>query len=173
MQLVTHLVNLVIALAAERQRLVLDNVALKQQLIVLKRSPTRAKLDDSDRVFWVLLSRLFKDWAKHLVIVEPETAIRWYRKGFAFYWRRRDDDEKPQHRGGREGQVAAGGRARIPQAGKSDSRTVSRPRRPSQTDLDHNVLGERRQSMTRPRVSLGRKMCKILVPIGNPVFTEV
>ena len=82
MQLVRQLVNLIVALAADRQRLAFENVALRQQLVVLKRSVKRAKLEDSDRVFWILIRRLFRDWADHLVIVKPDTVIRWHRKGF-------------------------------------------------------------------------------------------
>ena len=89
MQLVSHLVNVLAAVTADRQRLVLENLALRQQLIVLKRTAKRAKIDDSDRVFWILLRRLFRDWAEHLVIVKPETVIRWHLRGFAYYRRKK------------------------------------------------------------------------------------
>ena len=77
------------ALAADRTRLALENIALRQQLNVLKRSLARPMLDDSDRRFWILFCSLVEGWAEHLVIVKPESVIRWHRKGFAHYWRRK------------------------------------------------------------------------------------
>ncbi len=87
--LVSHLVDLLRTMAMDRTRLAMENVALRQQLTVLKRSVKRARIEDSDRVFWILVRKLFKDWADSLVIVKPETVIRWHRKGFAYYWRRK------------------------------------------------------------------------------------
>ena len=89
MQLVHYLLNIIIAMCADRQALALENAALRQQIIVMQRSIKRAKIDDGDRMFWILLSRLWKDWAKALVIVKPETVIRWHKKGFAYYWGRK------------------------------------------------------------------------------------
>ena len=62
---------------------------LRQQLAVMQRSVKRARIHDSDRVFWVLARTLIKNWAERLVIVKPETVIRWHRHGFAYYWRRK------------------------------------------------------------------------------------
>ena len=93
--LLSHLAALFHAVAADRARLALENAALRQQLMVLKRSVKRAKLKDSDRVFWILLRRMIKDWADHLVIVKPEAVIRWHRKGFAYYWRRKSKPRRP------------------------------------------------------------------------------
>src|SRR5262249_50071278 len=47
----------------------------------------RPKLKNRDRLFWVLLSRLWNGWQSVLVIVKPETVIRWHRQGFKYYWR--------------------------------------------------------------------------------------
>lgn len=52
MRWITHLLALINALLADRSRLALENLALRQQIVVLKRSVKRAKLEDSDRVFW-------------------------------------------------------------------------------------------------------------------------
>ncbi len=41
----------------------------------------------SDRAFWVGLSKLWRKWSTTLVIVKPETVIRWHRQGFKLYWR--------------------------------------------------------------------------------------
>ena len=58
MATIAHLFTLIRALTADRARLALQNAALRQQLIVLKRSANRAKINDSDRVLWVLMRRM-------------------------------------------------------------------------------------------------------------------
>ena len=40
-----------------------------------------------DRLFWVCLSRLWKDWRDALIIIKPDTVIKWHREGFRLYWR--------------------------------------------------------------------------------------
>jgi len=87
MLLALHLLRLVRALAADRARLALENLVLRQQLNVLKRSVKQARLHDGDRLFWVLIHRLLKEWKEHLVLVKPETVVRWHRQGFRYYWR--------------------------------------------------------------------------------------
>jgi hypothetical protein len=58
MNLGNHLLKLLVALCADRQALVLENIALRQQIMVMQRSVKKAKLEDSDRAFWILLSRI-------------------------------------------------------------------------------------------------------------------
>ncbi len=69
-----------------RVALQLEVLALRQQLATLKRSSSRPLLRSADRLFWVLLSRLWPDWRATLVIVKPETVIAWHRKGFRLFW---------------------------------------------------------------------------------------
>jgi transposase InsO family protein len=66
-----------------------ENLALRQQLIVLKRNQARPSLKLSDRVFWKVLSQVWPSWRDSLVIVQPETVIGWQRRAFRFYWRRK------------------------------------------------------------------------------------
>ena len=66
--------------------LVLENLALRHQLAVLQRTAPRPRLRTSDRLFWVLLSRLWRGWADAVSIVQPETVIRWQRAGFKLFW---------------------------------------------------------------------------------------
>src|SRR5215510_11821695 len=70
----------------ERRDLALENLALRQQLAVLKRTQKRPAIRDKDRVFWVWLSRIWKEWRESLVIVKPETVVGWHRKNFRLYW---------------------------------------------------------------------------------------
>jgi hypothetical protein len=67
--------------------LALENLALRQQLATLKYRSPRPHLTDSDRLFWVVLSRLWSGWTVVLHIVQPATVIRWHRQGFHYYWR--------------------------------------------------------------------------------------
>src|SRR5882762_652429 len=70
----------------ERRDLALENLALRQQLAVLKRSQTRLKIKQQDRVFWIWLSRTWSGWRSALIIVKPTTVVGWHRRGFKLYW---------------------------------------------------------------------------------------
>ena len=70
-----------------RHDLGLEIVALRQQLVVLKRRTKRARLRRSDRLFWVILRRVWSKWSNPLLIVKPDTVVGWHRKGFRLYWR--------------------------------------------------------------------------------------
>jgi hypothetical protein len=77
-----------------KQALLLENLALRQQLAAYRRTSESARLRPSDRVFWVGLSKLWDGWPSALVIVKPETVIRWHRKGFQLFWRRKSRSSK-------------------------------------------------------------------------------
>ncbi len=64
-----------------------ENLALRQQLAVMKRTNKRPKIRTADRLFWVLLFRIWSPWRKSLVIVSPDTVVRWHRKGFKLFWK--------------------------------------------------------------------------------------
>jgi putative transposase len=69
-----------------RRALVLENLALRHQLAVLQRTAPRPRLRPSDRLFWVLLARLWHGWTDAVSLVQPETVIRWQRTGFRLFW---------------------------------------------------------------------------------------
>jgi putative transposase len=69
--------------------LITDNLCLRQQLLVLQRRKPRPRLMDADRRFWILACRWFSGWRTSLLIVKPETVLRWHRQGWGTYWRRR------------------------------------------------------------------------------------
>jgi putative transposase len=81
------LFHLIRCLIAPRLRLAAEILALRQQLAVLNRSTKRPQLRRRDRFFWVLLSKLWRNWREVLIIVKPETVIKWHRQGFKLYWR--------------------------------------------------------------------------------------
>jgi putative transposase len=74
-------------LFAPRLELVAENLALRQQLAVLNRTAKRPKLRSQDRLFWSALSSLWKNWRSALIIIKPNTVLRWHREGFRLYWR--------------------------------------------------------------------------------------
>ena len=76
-------------LLKDRTQLALENIALRQQLAAFKRTVTRPKIEDRDRIFWLSIMGMLKEWKEALVFVQPRTVIRWHRKGFAYYWRRK------------------------------------------------------------------------------------
>src|SRR5229473_5059114 len=60
--------------------IVLENLALRQQLAVLTRTVKRPQLRSTDRLFWILLAKGWRDWRSALVFVQPETVVRWHRQ---------------------------------------------------------------------------------------------
>src|SRR5882762_4486140 len=87
MSVCSALYQLLRALLKPRLSLVTENLALRQQLLILRRHTGRRGLRNRDRLFWVALSHLWCDWRSILVIVKPETVIKWHRQGFKCYWR--------------------------------------------------------------------------------------
>jgi hypothetical protein len=78
-------------------RLEAENVALRQQVMVLQRQvPGRVHLSNFDRFLLVQLYRSCPSILRVLYIVQPETVARWHRAGFRRYWR-----WKSRRRGGR------------------------------------------------------------------------
>ena len=62
-------------------------LVLRQQLATYAGKRARPRLSPLDRAFWVALSRIWPQWKAALVIVKPETVVRWHRRGFDLYWR--------------------------------------------------------------------------------------
>jgi hypothetical protein len=72
----------VIMFFRSRRDLLLENLALRQQLAVLKRRRSHPRLAVPDRLFWVILRRFWSRWRETLILVQPETVVRWHRAGF-------------------------------------------------------------------------------------------
>jgi len=87
LRLVLLLFGSVRAALHSRADLVIENLALRQQLAVLvAHSGRRGRITGADRLFWVTLRRVWARWTDVLVFVKPETVIRWHRAGFRKYW---------------------------------------------------------------------------------------
>jgi len=78
--------GLVLGCFCSRRRLLTANLALRQQLSVLKRRHPRPMLTAADRLFWLLARRLWSSWKEALLLVNPETVGQWHRAGFRWYW---------------------------------------------------------------------------------------
>jgi hypothetical protein len=79
-------IGLIACSLCSRRELLLEILALRQQLTVLKAGNCRSRLTAPDRVFWVMLRRFWSGWKRTLVIVQPDTVVRWHRAGFKLYW---------------------------------------------------------------------------------------
>ncbi|MGH2350444.1 MAG: integrase core domain-containing protein [Chloroflexota bacterium] len=70
-----------------RRDLALENLLLRQQLAVaLRPTRQRPRLERRDRLFWLLARRICPDWRRHLVLVTPDTVVRWHRRGWRWFW---------------------------------------------------------------------------------------
>ena len=82
-----------------RTALLLESIALRHQIAVLERTGTRRPCFRLwDRLFWILFSRWWPQWRDSLIIVQPETVLRWRREGWSALWRYR---ARGRWRGGR------------------------------------------------------------------------
>ncbi len=70
-----------------RSELAAENLALRQQLVILQQKSKTPRLRQRDRIFWVLLSRTWANWRAALLIVQPDTVVRWHREGFRLFRR--------------------------------------------------------------------------------------
>src|SRR5215831_4356121 len=76
-------------LGRSKSDLLAENALLRQQLIVLKRQVKRPTFTRTDRILLVLLARLVRTWKQALIIVQPDTLLRWHRELFRLYWKRK------------------------------------------------------------------------------------
>ena len=83
----TLAVALARALFGSRLELLAENLALRQQLAIFKQKRPRPRIAPGDRFFWVLLRRVWRNWANALIVVKPETVVGWQRQGFKLFWR--------------------------------------------------------------------------------------
>jgi len=84
--LLLHFLRVLPFLFGGHRQLAIENLALRQQLAVYKRALTRPPLRGTDRLFWVALAKVWGAWRRPLVIVTPDTVLRWRRRRFRQYW---------------------------------------------------------------------------------------
>ena len=86
-ELVFLVLRTFVAAIRSRRALALENLVLRHQLQIALRTNPHPRLRAPDRVLWVWLRRLWSEgWRQHLRLVQPETVLRWHRKGWRLYW---------------------------------------------------------------------------------------
>jgi putative transposase len=93
--LLLHLLRLLPFLCGGHRQLALENLALRHQLAVYKRTVPRPRLRTMDRLVWVGLARVWAVWRQPLLIVTPDTVLRWQRRRFRAHWTRRSGRPRP------------------------------------------------------------------------------
>jgi len=79
-----------------REELVAENAALRQQLIVALRKVKRPALRTWERGLLVVLASRLQNWRNAVLLVKPETILRWHREGFRLFWKRKSKAGKPR-----------------------------------------------------------------------------
>jgi transposase InsO family protein len=78
-----------------REDLLAENAFLRQQLLIAHRGSKRPHFRVRDRFLLLALSRRFSRWREALVIIKPDTFLRWHREGFRLFWKRRSRRQSP------------------------------------------------------------------------------
>src|SRR5664279_3602567 len=73
------------AFLISRPSLEMETAALRQQLAVYKRKQPRRI--NSNRLFWVVVRRVWNNWSEALVLVKPDTVVSWHHAGYRLFWR--------------------------------------------------------------------------------------
>ena len=87
LELLIFLIGVIPAALLRRRELVLENLLLRHQLAVALRPKPRPRLTARDKLLWVLGLRFCADWRRHVVLVTPDTVVRWHREGWRLLWR--------------------------------------------------------------------------------------
>jgi transposase InsO family protein len=86
------------------QTIAIENAALRMQIAAFQRKRKRPLLTTLDRIFWVSLRRVWSDWRRPLLYVQPDTVVRWQRERFRKFWARLSKPQRRQR--GRPGTAA-------------------------------------------------------------------
>ena len=81
-----HFLGWMVITFSSREDLVLENLALRQQLLALHTQRPRRRLTALHKLFWVALRTFWSGWRKPLILVTPRTVVNWHRAGFRVYW---------------------------------------------------------------------------------------
>ena len=85
--LLRHFLGWFLSTFRSRENLILENLALRQQLLAFHTRRPRRRLSNGHKLFWIALRRIWFGWKKPLVLVTPRTVVAWHRAGFRLYWR--------------------------------------------------------------------------------------
>ena len=76
-------------LSRSKSQLIAENALLRKPLIILSRQVKRPVYRKADRVLLVLLARVVQTWKHALIVIQPDTLLRWHRELFRLVWKRR------------------------------------------------------------------------------------
>src|SRR5690242_8779319 len=82
-----YFIGWIVSAFLARELLILENLALRQQLLALKAKRPRRRLSVVHKLFWVGLRSLWSGWKRSLVLVTPRTVVAWHQAGFRLYWK--------------------------------------------------------------------------------------
>jgi FtsX-like permease family len=82
-----HLLGWIVSAFRSREDLVLENLALRRQLLALDAKRPHRRFTALHKLFWVTLRTFWSEWRKPLVLVTPRTVVNWHRAGFRLYWK--------------------------------------------------------------------------------------
>src|SRR2546425_829687 len=92
---ILSLFRMILLILGGYEQVALENLALRQQLAIFQRSVPHPKIRPTDRLFWVCLRKVWKEWKSALVIVRPETVLDWQRRRFRRYWSQLSQHKNP------------------------------------------------------------------------------
>src|SRR3989475_11480591 len=87
--------RMILLILGGHEQVALENLALREQLTIFQRSVRPPRIRPTDRLFWVCLRKVWKEWKSALVIVRPETVLDWQRRRFRRYWSRLSQHKNP------------------------------------------------------------------------------
>jgi putative transposase len=82
-----HMIGWIVGVFSSRADLILENLALRQQLLALRTRRPRRRLSSIHQLFWIALRKLWSGWKGPLILVTPRTVVAWHGAGFRLYWR--------------------------------------------------------------------------------------
>ena len=82
LRIIWIVIRTLVSALRSRRELVLENLALRQQLAAFQSRGKLPSIRPADRAFWIVLRRFWARWADALVFVKPDTVVRWHRAGF-------------------------------------------------------------------------------------------
>jgi len=86
-QTILNILKAALGSLKNQRQLTLENLLLRQQIIVLQRTASKPKFKNSDRRVFAWLSKKVQSWKDILIIVKPETVIKWHKASFKLFWR--------------------------------------------------------------------------------------
>jgi putative transposase len=89
-------------LARPKSQLILENALLRQRLVILQRQVKQPHFNRRDRFFLLVLAIRLVHWKQALVLLQPDTLLRWHREGFRLFGKRRSKPKMAQPKIGRE-----------------------------------------------------------------------